>query len=313
MRITTNMQNQNIMSSMLSNQSDIAKLQTQLATGNKVNSASDSPSSIPAIMDANTVLNKIDIYKNNITYLNGEIEVAEGTLGQVTEYIQRLKDLTLEAANGTNSSEQLKLINDEVKQIKEQIVSLANTKYQDSYIFSGNRTGTTAYTINDDGSIVYNGTPSTADYSREYSIADNVNVSINVAGDSAFGYSNLKSAGPPAVYEGQGLLHIVNGLTMLLEENTPNYDAIRSQLDGLDEAQNTILAARTELGGAQSRLNMTEEQHENSKITYKSIQANLQEIDVAQIVTDLSTKQVALQASLYAGSQVMNISIMDYL
>ena len=63
MRITTNMQNQNIMNSMLTNQSDMAKLQTQLASGHKVNSASDKPSSIPAIMDAKTVLDKIEIYK----------------------------------------------------------------------------------------------------------------------------------------------------------------------------------------------------------------------------------------------------------
>jgi len=313
MRITTNMQNKNIMSSMLTNQSDMAKLQTQLATRNKVNSASDNPSAVPSIMDANSVLNKIEIYKNNITYLNGEIEVAEGTLGQVTEYIQRLKDLTLNAANATNSPEQLKLLNDEIKQIKEQIVSLANTNYQNSHIFAGNRTGTIPYTINDDGSIVYNGTPSSGDYKREYSIADNVNVSINIAGDIAFGYSNLKTAGPPAEYEGQGLLHTVNALTMLLDADMPDYDAIRSQLDGLDDAQNKILAARTELGGAQSRLTMTEEQHENSKVTYKTIQSNLQEVDVAQLVTELSTKQVALQASLYAGTQIMNISIMDYL
>ncbi len=313
MRITSNMQNQSIMNSMMNNQSILASLQNQLATGNKVNSAADNPSAVPSIMDSNTVLNKIEIYKNNITYLNGETEVTEGTLGQITEYIQRLKDLTLEAANATNSPDQLKLINDEVKQIKEQIVSLGNTQYQGSYIFAGNNTGTQPFVINDDGSISYQGTPSAGDYKREYSIADGVTVSINIAGDKALGYSELQDPGPPAVYTGEGLLHTVNLLTNLLESDTPDYEAIRTQIDGLDTAQNLILSARTEIGGAQSRLNMTNEQHENSKITYKTIQSNLQEVDISQVVTELATQQVALQASLYVGSQVMSISLLDYM
>ena len=313
MRITSNMQNQNIMNTMMNNQTILANLQNQLASGNKVNSASDKPSAVPAIMDSNTVLKKIVTYEDNITYLNGETEVTESTLGQITDIIQRLKTLNMEAANGTNSTEQLKLINDEIKQLKEQIVSMGNTKYQGSYIFAGNKTGTQPFVINDDGSISYNGTPKDGAYKREYAIADGVTVSINIAGDAAFGYSTLKEAGPPPVYEGEGLLHTVNTLTNLLDADEPDYDAIRSQLDGLDAAQNTILAARTEMGGVQSRLNMTNEQHENSKITYKTIQSNLQEVDVAQVVTELSTQQVALQASLYVGSQIMRISLLDYM
>ncbi len=313
MRITNTMQNQTLINSMMNNQSAMAQLQLQMSSGQKINSASDNPSAVPSIMNANLNLNKIDTYQNNITYLNGEIEITESTLGQVTEYIQRLKTLTLEAASASTGPEQLKLINDEVQQIKEQLVSLANTQYQDSHIFSGNKTGTPAYAINDDGSISYNGTSVNDDYERKYTIADGVNLAINVAGDGVFGYSNLKEAGPPPVYEGEGLMHTVNLLTQQLEADNPDYDAIRANIDGLEVAQNTVLAARTELGGAQSRLNMTNEQHENNKINYKSIQSNLQEIDIAQMVTELSTQQVSLQASLYVGSQIMNVSLLNYL
>ncbi len=313
MRVTTNMQNQSLMNSMMSNQSALAKLQMQMASGQKVNSASDNPSAVPSIMNADLNLSKINLYESNITYLNGEIEVTESTLGQVTEYIQRLKTLTLEAANATTGTDQLKMLNDEIKQIKEQIVSLANTSYQGSYIFSGNKTGTLPFSINEDESITYNGTSVNEDYQRKYTIADGVNVAINVAGDDVFGYSNLKEAGPPAVYEGKGLLNTVNHLTFLLDSDEPDYDAIRSKLDTLEEAQNKVLAARTELGGAQSRLNMTAEQHETNKISYKTIQANLKEVDITQIVTELSTQQVSLQASLYVGSQVSQISLLDYL
>lgn len=313
MRVTNNMKNHNLVNTMMKNQSTVATLQTQLASGNKVNSASDNPAAIPAIMNANEMLNKINTYTTNITYLNGEIEVSEGTLGQISDLIQRVKTLTIDAANGTNSTEQLKLINDEIKQIKDQLVDLGNTEYQGSRIFAGNKTGTLPYEIKEDGSIQYNGTPFAEDYKREYTIADGVTLSINVCGENVIGYSNLKTAGPPAEYEGVGIMNTINNLTSLLDSDTPNYDAISAQLDELEINQNTVLAARTELGGAQSRLNMTQEQHEDNKITYSSVQENLQGIDIAEVVTELSTQQVALQASLYVGSQIMNISLLDYM
>ncbi len=313
MRVTNNMQTQSVISSILSNQSKVAELQTQLTTNKKVNSASDDPGSVPVIMNADSALNKIDIYLDNISKLNGEVDVTEGVLSQFTDRIQRLKDLAIEAANGTNSAEQLKMINDEVKQIKEQIVSLANTKYKDTYIFAGNKTGTIPYEISDNGSIYYHGTSGSGAYKREYAISDGVTVSINLAGDNVFGYSNLVDPGPPAVYEGTGLMHAVNSLSMILEQDTPNYDAIRGQLDVLDDAQNSILTARTENGAIQTRLNMTKEQHENSQISYKTIQANVQEIDIAQVVSQLSNQQVSLQASMYVGSQISSISLLDYL
>ncbi|MCQ2958346.1 MAG: flagellar hook-associated protein FlgL [Candidatus Gastranaerophilales bacterium] len=313
MRVTSNMQNQNMVNTMMKNQSKLANLQVQLASGSKLNYVSDNPSVIPSIMDATKMLNKIDIYENNIAFLNGESEVTEGTLSQVTDMIQRLSSLTVEAANGTNGADQLKLINNEVKQIKEQLVALGNTCYDNQYIFAGNKTSTIPFTINDDGSITYNGTPSTEDYKRNYTIADGVDVNINLAGDKVLGYSNLVNEGPPPVYEGEGILQIVNELSNLLNADVPDYDAIRAQLDPINAAQNNILAARTEMGGVQSRLTMTKEQHENSKLTYSSLKSELKDIDISQVVTDLSTQQVSLQASLYAGSQIMSISLLDYL
>ena len=309
MRITNNMQTQSILSAIMNNQSLMATLQTQLASGQRVNSASDDPGSIPSIMNATSMLNKIDIYEKNITNINGEIEITESVLGQVTDQIQRLKELTIEAANGTNSPEQLKHINDEIKQIKNQLVNLANTKYQNNYIFAGNKTGTLPYEITEDGCIIYKGTPQTGAYQRKHSIADGVELAINFPGDKIFGQSHVCGNSSPSY----GLFDVVNKLTTLLDSDTPDYAAIRSQLDGLETAQSTVLAARTENGAIQTRLNMTKEQHENNKVSYTAIKANVSEIDIAQVVSQLSNQQVALQASMYVGSQMNSISLLDYL
>ena len=140
-----------------------------------------------------------------------------------------------------------------------------------------------------------------------------MNIVINLPGDKVFGYSHLVNAGPPAEYKGEGIFHTANILTNLLESDVPDYEAIRSQIDSLDAAIEEITAARTEIGGMQSRLNMTSEQHETSKITYESLRANFQDVDVAQVVSELATQEVSLQASMYVSSQIMGISLLDYL
>ena len=313
MRVTSNMQTNNLIKSMTANQAKVANMQVQLASGSKLNYASDNPTAIPTIMDAEKMLNKIDIYENNISFLNGEASVTESTLGQVTEMLQRLSSLTTEAANATNGADQLKLINNEVKQIKEQIVSLANTSYDNQFIFAGNKISTPAYTIKDDGSIVYNGTPDDENYSRNYSVSDGVTLSINFPGDAIFGYSNLVNDGPPPVYEGEGMFQLLNELTTTLNSDTPDYDSIRAKLTPITNEINKVLSARTEIGGVQSRLQMTKEQHENGKITYNSLKSELKDIDIAEVVSNLSAQQVSLQASLYAGSQIMSISLLNYL
>jgi len=91
------------------------------------------------------------------------------------------------------------------------------------------------------------------------------------------------------------------------------YGDSKNLLQVISEQINNTLAARTEIGGVQSRLQMTNEQHENNKITYSSLKSELKDIDIAQVVSDLSAQQVSLQASLYAGSQIMSISLLQYL
>ena len=70
------------------------------------------------------------------------------------------------------------------------MVDLANTEYNDNYIFSGANTKTLTYTINETtGEIEYHGTPhSNPDYIRQTEVADGVFETINTTGDKVFGW-----------------------------------------------------------------------------------------------------------------------------
>ena len=71
------------------------------------------------------------------------------------------------------------------------MIDLANTEYNDNYIFSGANTKTLTYTMDENGNIIYNGTPqSNPDYVRQTEVADGVFEVINTTGDKIFGWYN---------------------------------------------------------------------------------------------------------------------------
>ena len=57
----------------------------------------------------------------------------------------------------------------------------------------------------------------------------------------------------------------------------------------------------------------TDKCDENNKITLNSLKEDLQTVDIADIITQISQQQTALQASMYASSAMTKISMLDYI
>ena len=94
MRVTNNMKNNSLVNSMMKNQSLTGNLQAQLASGNKLNSASDNPSAIPSVMNANEMLNKISTYTDmeqlsaeEKTYFENTVKMLEGMIAGDTNAV----------------------------------------------------------------------------------------------------------------------------------------------------------------------------------------------------------------------------------
>ncbi len=311
MRVTNGMNNQNILNAINKNQSKLSDLQIQMATEQKINHLSDAPESASRILNADVSLNKIENYLNNIKSMTGELKTSESVLSQVGTAINRVLELVTSASNGTNNEQTLQAINDELKQIKDQIIALANTEYNGNYIYSGTKTGVMPFSVSDDGSINYNGTPADGDYKRAYHISDGVKESINLNGEAIFGLSVYNTE--TEKYDGYGLFDVINNVINDIDKVPTDFDAIRSHLDDIKSCQEAVVSFRTKLGALQNRLEMVTEQHDNSKITLDSLKENLQTVDIADIITRISQQQTALQASMYASSSMMKLSMLDYI
>lgn len=113
------------------------EIQRQLTTGKIINKPSDDPAGLVKSLRLRTNLNEGEQYNRNIGDGLGYMETSDGALLSINELMQKIRELTVKAATGTNAEDDFKAIAKEVREMNEQLKLLANTTYGSKYIFGG--------------------------------------------------------------------------------------------------------------------------------------------------------------------------------
>ncbi|MBQ9928248.1 MAG: flagellin [Lachnospiraceae bacterium] len=98
----------------------------RLSSGLKIVGAKDNPSGLAMSKRMNAQIEGIGVANNNASDGISIIEIADGTLSEIHEMLQRANELCIKANNGTLTDDDRKLVNDEVKQLKEEIERIAS-------------------------------------------------------------------------------------------------------------------------------------------------------------------------------------------
>ena len=133
--------------SMSDASSAIAKTQEQLSTGKRVLTAADDPIAAIRIQSLTDNIAVIDQYNKNISIAENNLETEEAALNSVTNLVQRIKELAVQAGNTASlSTSEYKALATEVDSRLDELVSLANTRnINGDYIFSGYQSKSPAF------------------------------------------------------------------------------------------------------------------------------------------------------------------------
>jgi flagellin len=99
----------------------------RLSTGNRINSARDDAAGLQIANRLNSQVNGLGIAVKNANDGISLSQTAEGALQQSTEILQRMRDLSLQSANGSNSDSERKALNSEASQLKQELDRISNT------------------------------------------------------------------------------------------------------------------------------------------------------------------------------------------
>ncbi len=113
----------------------------RLSTGFKINSGKDDAAGYSVVEGMQAKINGYDVIETNASMGLDMLTTEEGVLDILNEYLQRVRDLTMQAANGTYGSASLNAIKIEVVQRMEEINRLCKiTDFNDTYLLDGSRT-----------------------------------------------------------------------------------------------------------------------------------------------------------------------------
>lgn len=141
MRISTNQIFQNGTNGILNQQSLVYQTQQQLSTGKQVNTPSDNPIGAAQIVQLQQSIDGTNTYQSNITYAQSTLGSESNALTSVTDIMQRIRELAVQANSSVLTAQDRQSIATEIHQDLASLVGVANSQDgSGNYLFSGNMT-----------------------------------------------------------------------------------------------------------------------------------------------------------------------------
>lgn len=301
-RITNQMASQMTLAGIQTALDQLDTTQQQLSTGKRINQPSDDPSGTALALKLNTDLANLTNYSNQVTDGTGWSQASSSALSDVTNSVQRIRELTLEAANGTQTTADMQASAQEVNQLIDQIKQDANSQYDGQYVFSGSATSTAPYQSGLNDSYAGN----TGQVTR--AIGPNTTLAVNANLSAVLGTGQTVS-GQPA---GDGLL--LNSLRNIADDmQSGKSSALSSDMSSLDTNLNSLTGLSANVGAVQDRLQMASSRIQTLQASDTQVLSNTQDADMAATETNFSTQQAALTAALQAGAHIVQESLMNFL
>jgi flagellar hook-associated protein 3 FlgL len=295
MRITHRAVTQTALLGLNSNQASVARLQQQLTSGKLISSPSDSPTGTNKALQIRQDQSAVQQFAMNISDGQSWLDATDTALTTAVSQVQRVRALTVQAMNeGAVSTSSQKAIAVEITALRESLLGVANSSINDRALFGGATQGSAAY----DSAGTYVGAPPVGEgITRRVSNADRIRV--DVTGPEAFG-----TPGPDDLF---GLV----GKIAADVEGAP--DALAGDLEELDAALDRLLGSIGSVGARSARMEAVGQVNSDLQLTLTSQLVDVEDIDLAKTIMELSQQQVGYQAALSATAKVIQPTLVDFL
>ncbi|MGO9482909.1 MAG: flagellar hook-associated protein FlgL [Candidatus Kryptoniota bacterium] len=294
MRITENQLANDLLYSLNQTQQNIDNVQQQISTGKIVNTPSDNPALAQRLMLLQDGVNQNNAYTQNVQYATSFLTQQSSALSSAVNLMTNVKTMLLSAAND-QSSQDMQDYGSQLTQDIGQLLDLANTNYGGKYIFGGTQTTSQPYFMNADQTAV-SVNPNGVNGALNLDVGFQINQQYNITGQEAFNGGQMFS----------DLIGI---------ENELNSGTVPSQADiqTVDNDLNSLTNTNAKAGAMINQFQLLQTQLSSQTQSLQTTQSNLGDTDIAAATITLEEQQNALQAALEAGSQVVQLSLANYL
>lgn len=274
-----------------------AQLQNQVSTGLRISNLSDDPAAMGRVLNSQTEIQQIQQFAHNNDFA---MEVSKTTFASVNE-MKTISDRAGELAllgGGPTSADSSKAYAAETNQMLEQMVQVANTKYNGNYIFGGTATDQPPFEAQRDA----NGNITSVSY-----------VGAASAAQFEVGEGSITSPYTNGVTN-QQFADFANNLVALRDAlKNQNPAALTAAQGQLQTSEDDLLNTVSDIGAVQTRLEANAAENQSRFSSLQGLSAQDTNIDLATTMVKMSQSQTAYSAAAQAGAKILQNSLLDYL
>jgi flagellar hook-associated protein 3 FlgL len=274
-------------------------LAAELSSGLRIGSLSDDPAAATQSLRLGGQISTIDTYVQTASSASSRLQMVDSTLGEVVSQVTSAISLAIGAANGTLNNANLQSIAHQVASIRDNVMALANTSYQGSYLFAGSQGKTAPFSL-DTATI-----PAAVNYAGDTNVQSVVTpggqtIQISLPGSSIFGSG------------GSGALGVLNQLVADLTSGAPTA-SLSADSSALTDALGIVSSQRSFLNNSLSTIRSTSTYAQTQEAQLKVQQGALVASDPATVATQLKSSQTQYQALLSVVTALQQDNLFNHL
>src|SRR5260221_13440516 len=140
MRVSNNSITARLLQQVQDSRRRLAEVQERTGSGLRINKPSDDPTGSGRVMALSTSVDQNQQYQRNSDVALSDLTINETALSNVSNVLQRARELATQAANGSIGASERQQIALEVSQLITQVTAIGNTENGGRYVFSGQKT-----------------------------------------------------------------------------------------------------------------------------------------------------------------------------
>lgn len=275
--------------------------QAEMSTGQRLQRSSDDPVAASRLrrLARAEVIDQIDGAAANRA--TADLTLTDGALTQFANFVTRIQELATQAASSTLSDSQRMGIGQEVAQLRENLVALANTRDGSGRALFGGESSGDAYSLDGAGNASYDGTATAG----TVSLGDGQTVARGVTGPE---FLKFTSGGVSL-----DLLAVTKDLADALQSGTGGASAANASLSALGDGLEAITTAQTVVGSRLNWIDLNTERRTSLSELRTAEQTEVGGNDLTESIARLQNTMLVLEASQASFSKLANLSLFSQL
>jgi flagellar hook-associated protein 3 FlgL len=271
--------------------------QEQVTTGRRINRMSDAPGDAVSAINQRSNLRRLEQFQRNAEEGKSWLDTADSALIGVNTDLSNVRALLVQANSPASDSASRAAIASQIRALRASILQSANTDRGGRLLFSGTAAGTAAY----DANGVYQGNTGVV----TMPVSGTTSVQVNQTGPDVFGTPN---AADPLNGD---LFQVLDALATAVSSGDTG--TMTSGLTLIDNATNRVSQAQVLIGSRAAQIDDVINSLEDRQVTAKDSLNSLENVDMAQSIVEMKTREAAYQAAIQVTAKVVQPTLLDFL